>query len=253
MSSQSSRGPSFTSRYAGALIGAAIVSVISFIAITSTGQYIDATSRISNGVGAGLSFGGIAFLIGYTISKLLNRRPSDAVDMSDYSTVAPSGNAAGSGADDDARDEARGPAAWDDRFSLRLDQLDRSVRDAALPHWPHGNYVSAIRDAATAAFAVLQRRTGLYNMTETDLINHVFSDKPKAVGEIRLRIPHEQRSRTQRSRESGVKNLGLACFQGVRNIAAHEHKLDWGREESFEYLVMFSIFVRWIRDCEVEQ
>jgi hypothetical protein len=45
--------------------------------------------------------------------------------------------------------------------------------------------------------------------------------------------------------------LGRACTLGLRNVAAHENKLQWPRQVVFQYLVMFSVLAEWIDECDV--
>jgi hypothetical protein len=101
--------------------------------------------------------------------------------------------------------------------------------------------------------AAIQAKTGLYSLTESDLIGHLYSDKPVKSGDVRLRFLQSQNPRTLTSRTNGARFLGMACFSGVRNVVAHQHRPDWSREDAFEYLAMFSVLMRWVTECEVER
>ncbi|WP_219414858.1 TIGR02391 family protein [Pseudonocardia nigra] len=248
MSSHSDGQDRFYRRYGGAIVAAVVIGLISGLAIFASPQYGDSIGlRVANGIGAGLFFGGAAFVIGYAITKLVSRRRGSD----------PAGTRSSEQPDFGSRSGERAAAptsAFGDRaFLLHLDQLDRLVRDAANSHWPHGNYVAAVESAARAVNAALQTRTGLHRLSESDLVNHAFSEKAPQSGDARLRFPGDRNSRTWMSRTTGAKALGVACFSGVRNIAAHQYRPEWSREDSFEYLVMFSVFMRWVRECEVER
>lgn len=238
----------FYRKYRGATIAGLIIAIIGFIAIASSAQYGDDVAlRFGNAVGAMLFFGGAAFFIGWLMTRIF--RLSAASGPRGSSSRA-------EGTDADPASPQRGGAArhsGDQRtYTLHLDQLDRTVRDAANPHWPYGNYVSAVESAARAVNAALQERVGSQAFSETELINKAFSDKLPGPNDARLRFPGDRSLKTWISRMNGARGLGTACFAGIRNVAAHEHGLDWTRD-SFEYLVMFSVFMRWVKECEVEK
>src|SRR4051794_10898265 len=58
----------FYRRYRGATITAAITGVVSFLAILTSDQYDGVASRLANGFGALLAFGGIAFGVAWLLT-----------------------------------------------------------------------------------------------------------------------------------------------------------------------------------------
>jgi hypothetical protein len=251
LSSESDEKEPFHRRYTGAVVAAVVFGLLALITIASSAQYKDNIgARIANGVGAMVFFGGTAFVIGYAVTKLIKQKRKFTAIAANIGAHPP---------------QSPDPAtSWPDRWQaesavggrdylLSLDQLDRTVREAASRHWPYGNYISAVEDASRAVYATLQARSGLYRLSESDLINHLYSDKPPKSGEVRLRFPGDRSTRTWISRTNGAKALGVACFSGIRNLAAHQHRPNWTREDAFEYLVMFSVLMRWTNECEVEK
>ena len=58
---------------------------------------------------------------------------------------------------------------------------------------------------------------------------------------------------TWRSRQNGGNQLGAGCFEGIRNLAAHEHELDLPEQVALEQLAAFSLLARWIDECDVDK
>ena len=236
----------FYKKYRGACVAAAITGIVSSAAIATSPQYTSAGTRFGNGVGALIAFGAIAFLLGWLATRLSRwlakaKNPvQPRTDRLQWEVESRKVSAPGYVADTGRS------------YTLHLDQLDRIVRDAANPHWPHGNYVAAVESVARAVNAFLQKSVGSHQLSGTDLVNKAFSEHSPKPGEARLRFPGDRALQTWTSRMSGAKALGTACFSGIRNVVAHEHNPDWTREDAFEYLAMFSVFVRWVKECEVE-
>jgi hypothetical protein len=135
---------------------------------------------------------------------------------------------------------------------LHLDQLEPTVRTAAARHWPVGNYEAAVTSAAKAVNALLQEQVKTWHLSENQLIQKAFSlDAPKP-GDNRLRFRGDRRRPSWKSRMNGARSLEEACFAGVRNIGAHDDDPGWTRQHAFEYLVLFSVFARWVQECDVE-
>jgi hypothetical protein len=59
----------FFKRYTGAWVTSAVIAVVGFLAISSSEQYGSLSSRVWNGVGAGFTFGAIAFTLGWAATK----------------------------------------------------------------------------------------------------------------------------------------------------------------------------------------
>lgn len=255
MSSRSDEQEPFYRRYTGAIVSAFVIGLISLFAIATSPQYGDIGTRIANGVGAGLTFGAIAFTIGYAITKIMRRRrpPLSRSTATAESPSPPRPNGQPAYWPPPANGPVDHPVVGARAYVLSLDQLHPVVRAAADRHWPYGNYTSAVDDTARAVNAAIQAKAGVYNLTEGDLVAHLYSDKPAKSGEVRLHFPQNQNSRTLTSRTNGAKYLGMACYAGIRNIVAHQHRPDWTREDAFEYLAMFSVLMRWVTECEVER
>jgi hypothetical protein len=82
-------------------------------------------------------------------------------------------------------------------------------------------------------------------------MQQAFSDDPPKPGMPRLRFPGKASTPTWASRSRGARFFAQGCYAGIRNVAAHEHRVDWSDDVALEYLAAFSILARWIDECEV--
>jgi hypothetical protein len=48
-------------------------------------------------------------------------------------------------------------------------------------------------------------------------------------------------------------DFGAGCFEGIRNPAAHEDRLDLTDQVALEQLAAFSLLARWIDECKLEK
>jgi hypothetical protein len=246
--------------YRTALVIAIVVGIMFALIIISSEQYGGNTGlRVASAIAAFILFGGFALLVALLVTVLSRRyatREKRATPpVSEGSTPPTRTNSDhGNGASGDPPSETGTRSESRNLDLLRLDQLDRRVREAAGAHWPYGNYVAAVESAARATNGHLKSRLSpAANLTEVNLVQSAFSLNDPVGGAVRLRFPGDRQSPSWKSRMNGAQNLGAACFSGIRNLAAHEYKLDWSREDCFEYLVLFSVFMRWVNECEVER
>ncbi|WP_203981061.1 TIGR02391 family protein [Planotetraspora silvatica] len=136
--------------------------------------------------------------------------------------------------------------------SIRAAQLHSWVWDAASTFWDAGHYREAVEQAARAISAHAQRKLGRKDISEGALLKQAFTREDPKSGAPRLRFPGDRSTETWRSRQDGAVAFASGCFSGIRNIAVHQHTLDWDEQEALEYLASFSVLARWVDTCKVE-
>jgi hypothetical protein len=135
--------------------------------------------------------------------------------------------------------------------TLPADQLHRWVWDAARTFWESKHHRAAVDAAATAINAHTQTKIGRTDISDDDLMNQAFTEKPKA-GQAYLRLPGDDtKDKTLKSRSNALRPFAAGCFAGIRNPATHEHGPDWSPQKALESLAALSILARWIDECEV--
>jgi uncharacterized protein (TIGR02391 family) len=138
-----------------------------------------------------------------------------------------------------------------DAPALYADRFHPWVWAAAQTFWDSGHYRKAVDVAANAVNAHTQAKVGRHDIFDTDLMNQVFTDRPKP-GQAYLQIPGDQADQTIRSRNRALRPFAEGCFAGLRNPAVHEHGPDWDEQEALEYLAALSILARWIDECIIQ-
>lgn len=139
-----------------------------------------------------------------------------------------------------------------DAPDLAADQFHAWVWEAARPFWESGNRTEAVGVAARAVNGRLQQKLGRRDLSETKLCRNAFSLTDPKPGEPRLRFDGDRTSDTWKSRQQGAEYLGVGCFTGIRNPAAHEFGLVLDEPVALEQLAALSLLARWIDECAVE-
>lgn len=127
--------------------------------------------------------------------------------------------------------------------TLPADQFHPWVWDAARTYWDSQHYRAAVDAAANAINAHCQTKVGRRDIFDTDLMNQVFTDKPKP-GQAYLQLPGDLTEQTVKSRNRALRPFAEGCFAGIRNPAAHEHGADWDQQKALEYLAALSVPLR---------
>lgn len=146
---------------------------------------------------------------------------------------------------------------WDERLApdgptLAADQFHPWVWDAARTFWLSQHNRAAVDAAARAINAHTQAKVGRRDIFDTDLMNQVFTDKPKP-GQSYLRLPGDLNDRTIQNRNRALRPFAEGCYAGIRALAAHEHGPDWTEQRALEALAALSILAHWIDECEVRK
>lgn len=232
------------------------IASIGFFAIVSDSKYNSSLgSALGNGFGAGFSFGGITFSIGLAVRYLgrkfeQRKRPhaTGHLNVDRFGIMSVS-----SPVDDHPTQTSslERVVANQSGHALLLDDLHPWVKSAAKYYWPDGHYRDAVEHAARSVNSETQQKVWSYK-DGTDLMNYAFGmEPPKAAEGRRLRFRGDPKTESWRSKMLAAQALGRACYLGLRNIAAHEQKLDWSCQLAFQYLVMFSVLAQWIDECDV--
>lgn len=136
--------------------------------------------------------------------------------------------------------------------TLAADEFHPWVWQAAQTLWQSEHYRMAVSAAATAISAHTQTKLGRRDVSDDDLMNQAFTEKPKA-GQPYLRLPGDPADLTVKSRNKALRPFAQGCFAGIRNPAHHEHGDDWDQQNALEQLAALSVLARWIDQCEVLQ
>lgn len=137
-----------------------------------------------------------------------------------------------------------------DAPTLRADQFHPWVWDAARTSWDSEHHCAAVDAAARSISAHTQAKVGRSDISDTDLMNQVFTEKPKS-GQGHLRLPGDPNDRTVQNRNRALRPFGEGCYADIRSLAAHEHGSDWTEQRALESLAALSILARWIDECDV--
>jgi Protein of unknown function (Hypoth_ymh) len=137
-----------------------------------------------------------------------------------------------------------------DAPSLLADRFHPWVWDAARTFWESRHCRKAVDVAANAINARTQDKVTRRDIFDADLMNQVFTDKPKP-DQAFLVLPEDHADQTIRSRQRALRPFAEGCFAGIRNPAAHEHGPEWDEQKALEYLAVLSVLARWIDECVV--
>lgn len=136
-----------------------------------------------------------------------------------------------------------------DAPTLPADEFHPWVWEAAQTFWASEHYRAAVDAAATAINAHTQNKVGRRDVANDDLMNQVFTEKPRP-GQVYLRLPGDPSTdQTLKSRNNALRPFAAGCFAGIRNPASHEHGDDWDQQKALEYLASLSVLARWIDEC----
>jgi uncharacterized protein (TIGR02391 family) len=133
---------------------------------------------------------------------------------------------------------------------LPADKLHPWVWSSARTLWESHHYRQAVQTAATTLNAKIQDKVQRRDVSDTKLVQEVFSESAPALGKPRLRIPGDSSSETVQSRQRGALQLGLACVSLIRNPASHEDE-EWDEQVALEQLAALSVFARLVDECQV--
>jgi uncharacterized protein (TIGR02391 family) len=134
---------------------------------------------------------------------------------------------------------------------LHADRMHSWVWKAAQTLWETKHYRQAVQAAATSVNAHVQQIVGRRDVSDTALMQQVFSEKDPEQGKPRLRWPGEPNDLSVRSMNEGLRGLAVGCFQGIRNIATHDATEEPPENEALEQLATLSLLARWIEACHV--
>ena len=135
--------------------------------------------------------------------------------------------------------------------TLSADSLHPWVWAPAAGLWRDGHHRAAVATSGAALDARLQDLTGRREVTGRALVLEVLSDRPAVAGKPRLRVPDQGNDESTASAQQGLRALGEAAFQLVRNLSTHTLN-DLTEQEGLERLAVLSLFARLIDECRKE-
>jgi hypothetical protein len=130
-----------------------------------------------------------------------------------------------------------------DAPSLVADRFHPYVWLAAAAIWDTGEYRVAVEQACVSLSTHIASQAGSH-LTERELVNMVFSDAEPTDKQPRLHLPGDKRSKTWKSRQSGLHLLAQGAFAGIRNVSTHSSG-DWSEQSALEHLAVLSLVARW--------
>jgi hypothetical protein len=138
-----------------------------------------------------------------------------------------------------------------DAPSLPADQFHPWIWNAAASLWEAKHYRQAVQAAATALNAHTQNKLNRRDLSDTKLMQAIFSAAPKP-GQPCLTVETTGMSgETANGMQTGVLQFAVGCFQAIRNPATHEAGPDWDSQIALEYLAALSVLARWIDKAAV--
>jgi uncharacterized protein (TIGR02391 family) len=140
----------------------------------------------------------------------------------------------------------------DDSPEISASSLHPWIWSGAESLWRSGHYRAAVEDAAKKVNAETQNKIGRRDVSETDLFNQAFTDKPAEPGKPRLRRLADDGSRTYKSVQRGAMALAEGIFAGIRNPLSHEAGQELDEQVALEYLAALSVLARWVDESTVE-
>ncbi|MGP3985088.1 TIGR02391 family protein [Streptomyces sp. KR80] len=141
----------------------------------------------------------------------------------------------------------------DDAPRLSAGHLHPWVWDAARSLWQSGHYREAVRVASVKINAEAQNKVSRLDISEVDLFNQAFSERPPEPGKPRLRLMPDDGSQTFKSIHRGVRAFAEGCYAAIRNPASHTIQTELPVDHALEQLAAFSVLARWIDDATVER
>lgn len=107
------------------------------------------------------------------------------------------------------------------RTVIRADSLHPWMWDASRTFWESRHYRAAVQTAASAINDQCQNNVGPRDVADNDLMNQVFTERPKA-GQAFLRLPGDESDQTIASRNRALRPYAEGCFAGIRNPSTHQ-------------------------------
>jgi hypothetical protein len=136
---------------------------------------------------------------------------------------------------------------------IRADELHPWVWTAARTFWESEHRREAVRSAAAAINAQLQKKVDRRDLTDAALIRECFGMKEPLAGKPRLRFVEVQPGTDDwTSRHQGALEFGAGRMLAIRNIATHaDPEIEWAEQEALEKLAALSVLARWVDEAVV--
>ena len=127
------------------------------------------------------------------------------------------------------------------------------VWESARSLWNSGHHHQAVLQAAMKVNSETQGKVGRFDISESDLFNQAFSQKEPKPGESRLRLVHDDGSKTYESLHRGARAFAEGLYAAIRNPGMHVPQDGGGDEQlALEQLAAFSLLARWVDQAEVD-
>lgn len=141
----------------------------------------------------------------------------------------------------------------DDAPQLSAAAMHRWVWDGAESLWRSGHFREAVTAAARKVNAETQNKVARRDVSETALVQSVFSKDGAKPGQPRLRLMADDSSDIFRSVHRGAMSFAEGCFAGIRNPNSHEDGLpELSEHEALEQLAAFSVLARWVDSAALD-
>jgi hypothetical protein len=134
---------------------------------------------------------------------------------------------------------------------LSANSLHSWVWDSAKTLWSTEHFREAVQAATTSLNANLQAIADRRDVSDSQLAQELFSDRPPGPGKPRLRWPGDQSDQSVKSMQAALIGLSNGVFRGIRNIATHDLS-ELTEQEAFERLAAVSLLCHWVQQCELD-
>lgn len=152
-------------------------------------------------------------------------------------------------------EEIRQYLAFDEGPSLIADDLHPWVWQAAASHWASDAHRAAVWAAGINVNSRIQKKVGRYDLSESKLIQEVFSTKQPEPGKPRLRLCDDTNADLFKDMHVGAINFGNGLYMAVSNVVNHidPERHDMTPQEALEALAAFSLLARWVDGADVQR
>lgn len=115
--------------------------------------------------------------------------------------------------------------------------------------WEDGHFREAVQKAGTSLDNYLQNKIRRFDISGTKLINEAFRNDDQ-LGKNVIKVPEQINEETTKNYREGLKYLGLACMQYIRNISTHDAG-ELSENDALRQMMTMSLYLSGLDECEI--